>query len=87
MKKILFTIAIVLTMVLGANAQTDGFFTDGGGDAGYRGVGGGGALPGLPQGSIGEHNNDQPAPVGSGLLILTALGAGYAISRKNTKQE
>ena len=83
MKKILFTIASVLTMVLGANAQTDGFFRDGGGDAGYRGGGGGGALPGLPQGSIGEHNNDQPAPVGSGLLILTALGAGYALRKKH----
>ena len=82
MKKILFTIAIVLTMILGANAQTDGFFRDGGGDAGYRGVGGG-ALPGLPQGSIGEHNNDQPAPVGSGLLVLTLLGAGYAVRKRN----
>ena len=82
MKKILFTIAIVFMMVLGANAQTDGFFTDGGGDAGYRG-GGGGGLPGLPQGSIGEHNNDQPAPVGSGLLVLTVLGAGYAVRKRN----
>ena len=81
MKKIIFTIAIVFMMVLSANAQTDGFFTDGGGDAGYR-SGGGGALPGLPQGSIGEHNNDQPAPVGSGLLVLTVLGAGYAAYKK-----
>ena len=83
MKKILFTIALVITMVFSVSAQTDGFFTDGGGDAGYRGGGGGGALPGLPQGSIGEHNNDQPAPVGSGLLILTALGAGYALRKKH----
>ena len=81
MKKILFTIALVITMVFSVSAQTDGFFTDGGGDAGYRGVGGG-ALPGLPQGSIGEHNNDQPAPVGSGLLVLTVLGAGYAMAKK-----
>ena len=30
-------------------------------------------------------NGDISAPLGSGLLLLTALGAGYALSRKQRK--
>ena len=82
MKKILFTIAIVLTMVLGASAQTDGFFRNGGNDDyGNRDLGGSTATPRLPQGTVGGSNDDQAAPLGSGLVILTALGAGYAVKR------
>ena len=83
MKKIILTSALVITMVCGASAQ-DGFFRGGEGD--YSGSRtGGGALPGLPQQGIGATDNDQAAPVGSGLLIMTALGVGYAVSRKNTR--
>ena len=86
MKKRLFTIAIVFMMVLGASAQTDGFFMESGsGNSGNRtdiSV----TLPRLPGGSVGETHTDQTAPLGSGLLILTALSAGYAISRKNTRR-
>ena len=74
-------------MVLGASAQTDGFFKDGGSANDYSRTGSGSdpALPRLPQGGVGAENADQTAPLGSGLLILTALGAGYAVSRKNKK--
>lgn len=84
MKKIIFTIAIILTMVLGASAQTDGFFKDGGSANDYSRTGSGSdpALPRLPQGGVGAENADQTAPVGSGLLVLTALGAGYAAYKK-----
>ena len=85
MKKILFTIAIVLTMVLGASAQSDGFFKNYRDDVyGDRGSGGGSdpLMPALPGGSVGVYSTDQGAPLGSGLLVLTALGAGYAVYRK-----
>jgi len=88
MKKIIFTIAIVFMMVLGTSAQTDGFFKDGGSANDYSRTGSGSdpALPRLPGYGVGATDNDQAAPLGSGLLILTALGAGYAISRKNTRR-
>ncbi len=84
MKKILFAIAIVLTIGLTANAQgRDGFF--GNWDDGYNNYRGSDPGINLPSGYAMSENptsNDPSAPLGSGLLILTALGAGYAVSRK-----
>lgn len=87
MKKILFAIAIVLTISLSANAQRkDGFFNNS-----YDNVNRGDADPtdaglGLPNNyglvTGGLYGEDQDAPLGTGLLILTALGAGYAVARK-----
>ena len=76
MKKILFAIAFVMVMVLGANAQSDGWFKSGN-DGSYDDRT---ASFGLPN----EHGltNDQSAPLGSGILVLTALGAGYAVARR-----
>ncbi|MBR4837826.1 MAG: hypothetical protein IK004_05245 [Bacteroidales bacterium] len=87
MKKILFTIAIVLTMVLGASAQSDGFFKNYRDDV-YGDRSGSGSdplMPALPGGGVGAYNTDQGAPLGSGLLVLTALGAGYAVARRRQK--
>ena len=86
MKKILLAIALVLTIGLGANAQRggDGFFNN------WNDVGNGldnynefdnGLRDGGP-GTPGHGGGDQPAPLGSGLLVLTALGAGYAVARR-----
>ena len=88
MKKIIFAIALIITIGFTANAQRggDGFFNNwddvGNGldkfddfDNGLRGGG-----PGTP----GHGGGDQPAPLGSGLLILTALGAGYALKTNVT---
>ena len=82
MKKILVSIAIMITMCLGANAQNDGFFNnwdnyDNGLD---RTDLGNGISFNLPSGHGYENNTS--APLGSGILILTALGAGYAIKNK-----
>ena len=84
MKKILFTIAIVLTMVLGASAQSDGFFKNYRDDV-YGDRSGSSSdplMPALPGGGVGAYNTDQGAPLGSGLLMLTALGAGYALRKR-----
>ena len=85
MKKILFAIAIVMTMSVVANAQSDGFFRgynndiyDNRGALDDAGLG----LPGAGMVTGGTYGNDQNTPLGSGLLVLTALGAGYAVYRK-----
>lgn len=92
MKKILLSVAIVLAMGFGAYAQRggDGFFSNwndvGNGldkfDDFENGLRGGG--PGLP--GQGGGGNDQPAPLGSGLVILGALGAGYAVARRKREE-
>jgi hypothetical protein len=83
MKKLLLSQTLVLAMGLCANAQRDSYFND------WDDVGNGldkiefdyGGLrdPGLPGGHGG---GDTPAPLGTGLVILTALGAGYAFAKK-----
>ena len=79
MKKILLTIAILMTMVLCANAQFDGFFKSYGNDDYIDRTGDNSFV--LPNAHGTGYDYDS-APLGSGLLILTALGAGYAVKRK-----
>ena len=80
MKKILFAIAIVLTMTFNASAQIDSFI---GPDYSNNVDRTGDIMPLLPIWGVGAYDGDQSAtPLGSGLLILTALGAGYTIARK-----
>ena len=82
MKKIIFALTLVLTIGLCANAQRNGrdsFFNDwddvsNGLDR--TGIG----LPTLP--TTHGYEDDFNAPLGSGLLVLTALGAGYAVTRR-----
>ena len=85
MKKILFAIAIVLTLGLTANAQNkqDSFFS-GWDDNGWSNRDINTISFVLPQNGLGYTENE-PAPLGSGLLVLTALGAGYAVAKKRKK--
>ena len=78
MKKILFAIAFVMVMVLGANAQSDGWFKASGDDYSQRA----GTSPDIALPGSHGLTNDQASPLGSGLIILGALGAGYAIARR-----
>ena len=81
MKKILFTIAIILTLGFNANAQrTDAIVNDWG--MGSNNEWRDAIALTLPTGALGGINGDIDAPLGSGLLVLTALGAGYALTRK-----
>ena len=82
MKKIILSLALVFAMGLCVNAQRDSYFND------WDDVSNGldkvniyepTRDPGLPGGHGG---GDTPAPLGSGLIILTAMGAGYAIARR-----
>lgn len=88
MKKLFLAVALVLSVGHCANAQSDGkdgLFTD------WENLGNGldefdeftddpTRDPSLP----GSHGGggDTPAPLGSGIAVLTALGAGYALVRR-----
>ena len=81
MKKILFTIAIILTLGFNANAQrTDAIVNDWG--LGSNNEWRDAIALTLPTGALGGISGDVDTPLGSGLLVLTALGAGYAFTRK-----
>ena len=74
-----FSLAMALSMLLPTtiNAQSDGFFR--GGETGNyenRDISAGGGM------SLGGATNENPTPVGSGLLIMMAAGAGYAVVRR-----
>lgn len=79
MKKLLATFAIVMTLGLGANAQSDGFFASSYNEYG-RTEPNQLVLPELPGFAA---TSDQPAPLGSGLLLLAGMGLAYAAKRKN----
>ena len=83
MKKILLAIAIVMTMGFCANAQRDSFFNN------WDDVNNGldrtdSELPSFP--SLHGLSTDQDAPLGSGLIILGALGAGYALRKRKENE-
>ena len=83
MKKFLFSIALTITLGLTASAQfnTDAFFNDW--EQSERLMDGGFSFV-LPA-SHGFGEDTPSAPLGSGLLVLTALGAGYALKKKHEK--
>lgn len=80
MKKVLVTLSLVLTLGLGASAQSDAFFSYSDVETPNRTGTELGATPGLP---MRGQNTDQTAPLGSGLLLLAGMGAAYALRRKN----
>lgn len=94
LKAFVLSVAMTVWMLLPVtmNAQSDGFFRSGGGDYSNRDAGGGAySLNNQQFGSDanGGYNLDNQtfgqntSPLGTGLLILTAAGAGYvAIKRK-----
>ena len=77
MKKVLVTLSLVLTLGLGASAQSDAFFSYSDVDNQQRN--GVTVTPGMPGLNI---HGDRPAPLGSGLLLLAGMGAAYALRRK-----
>ena len=80
MKKIFFAIAIIVMLAMTANAQRDGFFNNF--DNNDRTITPGETFDDMNSIMPGHGLTSDPAPLGTGLLILTALGAGYAVARK-----
>lgn len=85
MKKFILTIITIISLGFCANAQIDGFF--GGWSEGSNDRATSMTVPsaiGMPTSEIGSTQNET-VPLGSGLLIISMLGAGYAVAkRKNS---
>lgn len=85
MRKRIFLAIVILTFVSAqAFAQRDGFFNDWK-DIDNREIIGGGDMPNLPLSHGYGDDQDADAPLGTGLLILTALGTGYAVVKRKKK--
>ena len=90
MKKLIMTIAIVLGMGMASFAQEEVTFEE----RGLFGKGVDGAKGGLfglvpPQEDIyGDDNQEaeEPAPLGSGIAVLTALGAAYLVGKRRKEE-
>ena len=85
MKKLFLTIAIVIGMASVASAQIFGISTQPDGGLFNRETTDdpNSGTPILP-----DHNQDgnqDAAPLGSGVLLLTGMGAAYALSKKRQK--
>ena len=92
MKKLIMTAAIVLGLAMMSYAQGGGMFhrannakNGGDGYALYESKGDikGGGFPGLP--GHGE-TGDGDAPLGSGIALLTAIGAAYLVGKKRKEE-
>lgn len=87
MKKTIISLAILLSITLGASAQNRGLFDRGPerqsyGD--YYNREGEGSLLGLPTSHGSE--NDQASPLGSGALLLIGFSAAYAWKKANKRK-
>ena len=91
MKKLIATTAIILGLGLTSFAQGNMFHRNNGDGSSYfaeqstgmRGGEGGILTPGLPTHGLSENQN---APLGSGIVLLTALGAGYVVAKRRREE-
>ncbi len=85
MKKAIITLAIVLGMTLGASAQWGGGLFQRGAvsDEDFYGASNrNGEAPLLSLPSTHGDFTDNPAPLGSGALLLIGFGAAYAMKKR-----
>ena len=84
MKKLAMTIAIVLGLSMTTFAEGGGLFQRGGEPEGNLYTREGGIMaPGVP--GHGESDNQEATPLGSGIAVLTALGAAYLVGKKRNE--
>jgi hypothetical protein len=85
MKKLIMAIAILLGLSLTTFANPNGGGMFGRGESTDQGNRQGNLFaPRLP--NHGQDSN-QPAPLGSGIIVLTAFGTAYALYKKRRSQE
>ena len=86
MKKLALTLAVVLGLSMTTFAEGGGLFQRGGEPEGnfYTREGSGIVLPG--HGQSDDQNGGEPAPLGTGIAVLTALGAAYLVGKKRNKE-
>ena len=82
MKKMFLVLALVFAMSASVFAQrNDGFFNNYDNDV-YNRLDPIDIGLYLPSGELGASYSEPAAPLGTGLLILTVLGAGYAVRKR-----
>lgn len=84
MKKLALTIAIVLGLSLSSFAEYGGGLFQRGvvSDEEYYGMGYRNTNPMMPVLPYHNSNENQDAPLGSGIAVLLGLGAAYLVSKK-----
>ena len=83
MKKIALTIAIVLGLSMTTFADHGGLFQRGADREENAVYGNRGGMPGLPD---HDQPGNQDAPLGTGIAMLTALGAAYLVGKKRNEK-
>ena len=83
MKMIVITFAVVIGLGLTSFAQGGLFQRGNTPENSQENSSLRGGMPGIP--GHGE-NTDQPAPLGSGIVLLTALGAAYGFAKKHREE-
>jgi len=80
MKKLILTTAIILGLGLTSFADPNGggVFQRGNEESGDRSL-----FPALP---VHGQTTNQPAPLGTGVMVLTALGAAYLVGKKRREE-
>lgn len=76
MKKLLVTISMVVALSFNLNAQSDSFFSYSDVDNRDEMA----VVPGMPPRGSDVNN---PAPIGSGLILLAGMGVAYALRKKD----
>ena len=85
MKKIAMTIAIVLGLGMTTFADGGGLFNRGAEPEQNNGVYGNRTVtPMLP--NHGQTTNQDATPLGTGIVVLTALGAAYLVGKKRNEE-
>ena len=84
MKKIFFTLVLMLSMSLYMPAQRNDMFFHTDNDVYNRMDNPNEIGLHMPLSPLGSTNSES-APLGSGLIILTAIGAAYTIKKKHDK--
>lgn len=84
MKKLALTVAIVLGLSVASFANGGGLFGQGQAapEQNNTSVMSGNRLGGNPALPNHGQNTNQPAPLGSGIVVLIGLGAAYAVAKK-----
>lgn len=82
MKKILLILVLLFSVSFDMFFQRSDVFFKTDNDNIYNRISNPDDILNLPSGGLGATNNE-PAPIGNGLIILTALGVCYSIRKRN----
>ena len=86
MKKLALTFAIVLGLSMTTFAEGGGLFQRGGGSEGNEMYTRGGGFPGLPGHGETDNQDGNDTPLGTGIAVLTTLGAAYLVGKKRNEE-